>query len=146
MPASAQKRYCKLGPDWFKPARKNKGVNELYLSNDTFDFHVMAVWNVTEKQMKQCLKHYKWRGRFNLLRSLPPGSAKCIFPVNGSPYYMFFTPGHGSTLNCIVHECMHVVVSEMLRRGIEPKSQAGDETWAYVMGWLVEQVVRKMKP
>lgn len=101
------------------------------------------MWNVTDKQMRQCLKFHKWKGKISDVRPLPKGGAKCIFPKDGSVYFLVFSENN---LPCIVHEAAHIVAKEMNRRDIGNDSWAGDEANAYMLEWLVCQLVNKMKP
>lgn len=139
MPTAAQKKWCKLGPDWFKPARDNNGVNELYIQNDVYGFNFIAAWPVDDKQVKQCLKFHKYRGR----KVGPMGAAKIIFANGKIPHFLFFKENN---LKSIVHECMHLVGYEMNRVGIKPGDVAGDEAWAYMMEWAVDTLFKQMKP
>lgn len=140
MPTSAQKKYCFLSKSWFKPARKNNGVNELYLWNETYEFGTMIVWPVNDKQVKQCLKFHKYKGP----KPGPMGSAKILFRYKGGPNFLFFTDVN---VRAIVHEAVHLISAEMDHRNIPSTSKCGEtETWAYLMEWLVDEMMKKMKP
>lgn len=144
MPTSAQKKYCRLSKDWFKPASKNGGVNEYYFENETYGFSILAVWNATDKHMRQCLRFHKWKGSIKNVRTLHKGGAKCIMPRGKSnTYFLVFSQNN---LPCIVHEAYHVVSNELNRRDIGNGTIAGDEANAYLIEWVVCKLAKRMQP
>lgn len=59
--------------------------------------------------------------------------AGCTYQVSPLQFHVGVFDG---TLNCITHECLHVVMSLMDDVGVDPKCQ---ETYCYTMGTLVDK-------
>jgi hypothetical protein len=138
---SAQSKYCLRSKSWFKPAKKNGGVNELYLWNETFGFAVLTAWPVDDTLMRQGLKFHKCVVPDSEIRPLEKNGAKAVFEGTGR-YFIFLTRDDDAIFSDIPHEAFHVVADALLARGIKPDLESGEESWAYTIGWLTSEVLK----
>lgn len=136
---SAERKYCVRSRSWFKPARKNSGVNELCLWNDMFRANVMIIWPVTDAQMRDAMKFYAvpdddfgplHEGCAKFVNTLPPDDRRFIF--------LAATKTQALLLANAAHEFHHCAGDLLKGRGIHQAPEY-DETGAYLTGWLMEE-------
>lgn len=137
-------RWLLFSKDWFKPAKRNDGVNELYLWCEVYCFGVLVSWPCTHQQMLQSLEFYEFDAKAHQLGELRPHGAKYITDRGDGRHWIYFTKETCAKPQHIVHECFHCVAEAMIQRGISPGPDAGDEAWAYLTGWLTARVMERM--
>jgi len=66
----------------------------------------------------------------------------CVFPGGG--WFCLWLPDDADE-SCIAHEALHVVYQIMQHRGNWPPTVSNQESYTYLLQWVVKQVTRRIK-
>lgn len=108
-----------------------------------YPFEVMVSFGQTDKELEKDLNKVglDWDDKCKII-----GMGKYVmFPNNTSLIRLFNYPEYHSDYGVLQHEIFHCVTFIMDKIGIELSLYKSDEAYAYLIGYLTEEIYKKIK-
>lgn len=107
-----------------------------------FNFYLLVEKDKVKikKALVKYLNDWNAQDKHGLIDRYSDYPGYCVFFAKPVPPVMYLQSV--KNLADVVHECSHMAIEICESRGI-PITKGNDETFAYIMGYLIEQIVKK---